>query len=96
MVGDWQDWDGTGRQYRQNASSVLVHNTSSIRFPVRQIPRITIVAMKEHGGEGAYANGPMLRAIYDTIFTQVIKDVPRSPAPDQNFCGNTGLLQPRP
>ena len=65
-------------------------------FQSGQMPRITIVAMKEHGGEGAYANGPMLRAIYDTIFTQVIKDVPQSQAPDQNFCGNTGLLQPHP
>jgi peptidoglycan glycosyltransferase len=65
-------------------------------FQSGQMPRITIVAMKEHGGEGAYANGPMLRAIYDTIFTQVLKDVPPSQAPDQNFCGNTGLLQPHP
>jgi peptidoglycan glycosyltransferase len=61
-----------------------------------QLPRITIVAMKEHGGEGAFANGPMLRAIYDAIFTQVIKDVPQPPPPDPNFCLNTGLLQPHP
>jgi penicillin-binding protein A len=61
-----------------------------------QSPRITIVAMKEHAGEGAFANGPMLRAIYNGIFTQVIKDEPQSPAPDPNFCFNTGLLQARP
>ncbi len=59
-----------------------------------QLPRITIVAMKEHGGEGAFVNGPMLRAIYDTIFTQVINNVPQPPSPDPNFCLNTGLLQP--
>jgi len=58
-----------------------------------QQPRITIVAMKEHGGEGALANGPMLRAIYDAIFTQVIKNVPQPPPPNPNFCTNTGLLQ---
>lgn len=61
-----------------------------------QQPRITIVAMKENGGEGAYANGPMLRNIYDTVFTQVIKDVPQPPPPDPNFCVNTGLLQAHP
>lgn len=61
-----------------------------------QRPRITIVAMKENGGEGAYANGPMLRDIYEAIFTQVIKDVQQPPPPDPNFCYNTGLLQARP
>jgi penicillin-binding protein A len=65
-------------------------------YQSNQLPRITIVAMKEHGGEGAYANGPMLRAIYDAIFSQVIKDVPKPPPPDPNFCYNTGLLQPHP
>ncbi len=59
------------------------------------IPPITITAMKEHGGEGAYANGPMLRDIYEALFTQVYPMTP-PPAPDQNFCFNTGLLQPRP
>jgi peptidoglycan glycosyltransferase len=62
-------------------------------FQSGQVPRITIVAMKEHAGEGAFANGPMLRTIYDRIFTEVFKDVQPSPAPDPNFCFNTGLLQ---
>jgi len=65
-------------------------------FQSNQIPRITIVAMKEHAGEGAFANGPMLRAIYDRIFTEVMKDVPQSQPPGQNFCLNTGLYQPHP
>jgi cell division protein FtsI/penicillin-binding protein 2 len=65
-------------------------------FQSNHVPRIAIVAMKENAGEGAFANGPMLRAIYESIFTQVIKDVPHSPAPDPNFCFNTGLLQPHP
>jgi penicillin-binding protein A len=58
-----------------------------------QLPRIAIVAQKEHGGEGAYANGPMLTNIYNAIFSQVITNVPQPPAPDPNFCYNTGLLQ---
>jgi peptidoglycan glycosyltransferase len=65
-------------------------------FQSNQVPRITILAMKEHAGEGAFANGPMLRTIYDRIFTEVFKDVPQSPAPDPNFCFSTGLLQPHP
>ncbi len=59
------------------------------------VPRLTIVAMKEHGGEGAYANGPMLRDIYQALFTQVY-NLTQPPAPDPNFCTNTGLLQPHP
>jgi len=58
-----------------------------------QLPRIAIVAQKEHGGEGAYANGPMLTDIYNAIFSQVITNVPQPPTPDPNFCYNTGLLQ---
>ena len=59
------------------------------------VPRITVVAMKEHGGEGAYANGPMLRDIYNAIFTQVYP-MSQPSAPDPNFCTSTGLLQPAP
>ena len=55
-------------------------------------PAITIVAMKENGGEGAYANGPMLRNLYNTIFSQGYVKVQQPPAPDPNFCTNTGLL----
>jgi peptidoglycan glycosyltransferase len=61
-----------------------------------QQPRIAIVAMKENGGEGGYADGPMLKDIYDAVFTQVITNVPEPPAPDPNFCFNTGLLQGHP
>jgi cell division protein FtsI/penicillin-binding protein 2 len=55
-------------------------------------PAITIVAMKENGGEGAYANGPMLRNIYNSIFSQGLIKVQQPPAPDPNFCVNNGLL----
>ena len=65
------------------------------------IPPITIVAMKVNAGEGAYANGPMLRDIYDQIFTKVLTNVKTNPVPPGNtvgstypaFCFNTGLLQ---
>jgi len=56
------------------------------------LPALTIVAMKENGGEGAYANGPMLRNIYNSIFSQGLINVQQPPPPDPNFCTNTGLL----
>jgi peptidoglycan glycosyltransferase len=59
------------------------------------IPAITITAMKENGGEGAYANGPMLNKDYAQIFSQVLTNVP-TPAPPPggyNFCYQTGFLQ---
>ena len=68
-----------------------------------QIPAITITAMKENGGEGAYANGPMLNTIYNQIFTKVLTNVHTNPVPPGEvagdtsslpFCNNTGLLQP--
>ncbi len=65
------------------------------QFQSGGLPRITIVAMKEHGGEGAYANGPMLRDIYEAIFSHVLTDVQAPPPPDPNFCNTTGLIQTR-
>ena len=59
-----------------------------------QIPAITITAMKEAGGEGAYANGPMLNQDYGQIFTQVMKiPTPAPPPGGFNFCYQTGFLQ---
>ena len=56
------------------------------------LPKLTIVAMKENGGEGGNAVGPMVTNMYNDIFTNVMKTaVP--PAPDPNYCFKTGLLQ---
>jgi peptidoglycan glycosyltransferase len=55
-------------------------------------PQLTIVAMKENGGEAAPAVGPMVTHTYDDIFRQYMK-TPTSPATDPNFCATTGLLQ---
>ena len=55
-------------------------------------PQLTIVAMKENGGEAAPAVGPMVTHTYDDIFKQYMK-TPTSPATDPNFCTTTGLLQ---
>lgn len=61
-----------------------------------QIPPITITAMKENGGEGAYANGPMLRDIYNQIFTRVMTTIHTNPVPPggNGFCTVTTHLLP--
>lgn len=62
-------------------------------YKSNEIPRLTITAMKENGGEGAYANGPMLRDIYGQIFSSVITNVPKPTPPPGDFCLSTGFLQ---
>lgn len=63
-------------------------------YQSKQIPAITITAMKENGGEGAYANGPMLNRDYDEIFSNIIKiPAPAPPPGGFSFCTQTGLLQ---
>jgi len=57
-----------------------------------QLPKLTIVAMKENGGEGGSMVGPMIAAMYNDIFTNVMK-VQLPPPPDPNYCCSTKLLQ---
>ncbi|HEV2655725.1 MAG TPA: penicillin-binding transpeptidase domain-containing protein, partial [Ktedonobacteraceae bacterium] len=57
-----------------------------------QLPKLTIVAMKENGGEGGSTIGPMVAAMYNDIFTNVMK-VQLPPPPDVNYCCNAKLLQ---
>jgi penicillin-binding protein A len=58
-----------------------------------KVPPITVVAMKENGGDGAYNNGPMLRDIYNDIFTEIDTNV-QQPAPEPaDFCDTSGFLQ---
>ena len=57
-----------------------------------QNPQLTIVAMKENGGEGGSIVGPMITNAYDNIFSNIMK-IPTAPLPDPTFCSTTGLLQ---
>lgn len=58
-----------------------------------QAPGLTIVGMKENGGEGGVAVGPMLAHMYNDIFATVMKNVQLPAAPDPLYCCNTQLLQ---
>ena len=58
-----------------------------------QLPTLTIVAMRANGGDGGQDVGPMVTAMYNDIFSQVIKNVQQPPAPNPAYCCQTGLLQ---
>jgi penicillin-binding protein A len=57
-----------------------------------QLPKLTIVAMKENGGEGGSTVGPMVTAMYNDIFTNVMK-AQMPTAPNANYCCSAKLLQ---
>lgn len=57
-------------------------------------PKLTIVGMKENGGEGGYVDGPMVARMYDEIYSNVLKlPLPTAPDPQYPYCFNNGLLQ---
>jgi len=62
-------------------------------YQSNSIPPITITAMKENGGEGAYANVPMLRDDYAQIYKDVMPNVQLPAPPAQNFCVANNFLQ---
>jgi cell division protein FtsI/penicillin-binding protein 2 len=60
-------------------------------------PTLTIVAMKEHGGEGGFTLGPLVADLFNAIFSNplVREWKPAMPvAPDPAYCQRTGLTQP--
>lgn len=58
-----------------------------------QNPALSIVMMKENGGEGGSTDGPVVAAIYNDIFSNKYFPVTTPAANDPNYCTSTGLLQ---
>lgn len=58
-----------------------------------QLPALTIVAMKENGGEGGQTSGPMIAHMYNDIFTQHLVNAPTPTPPTSTYCCNEKLLQ---
>ncbi|MBX5456129.1 MAG: penicillin-binding protein 2 [Thermogemmatispora sp.] len=57
-----------------------------------QDPRLTIVSMRENAGEGANVNGPAVAAMYNDIYTSVLKLQQPAPAdPSVPYCTQHGL-----
>jgi peptidoglycan glycosyltransferase len=64
----------------------------SVQNP-NQMPALTIVAMKENGGEGGSANAPMVKKMYNDIFSQGLVKVQQPPTANVNYCCQSGMLQ---
>lgn len=59
-----------------------------------QMPALTIVAMKENGGEGGVSVGPLIAGIYNDVFSKGYVPAPPTATPDPQYCCKTGLYQP--
>jgi cell division protein FtsI/penicillin-binding protein 2 len=58
-----------------------------------QLPALTIVAMREHGGDGAASTGPMIGDIYNDVFSKGYVQTNKVSVPGISYCYQTGLLQ---
>ena len=77
----------------QPAHSWLITSAPySVQNP-NQLPALTIVAMKENGGEGGSANAPMIKMMYNDIFGSGLVKVQQPPAVNPNYCCQSGMLQ---
>jgi cell division protein FtsI/penicillin-binding protein 2 len=86
---------GTAQLGSGNPHAWLITMAPSAITNLSQLPTLTIVAMKENGGEGAASVGPMIGNMYDAIFGQRLVSA-WNPSPPRAFdyCYQTGLLQP--
>ena len=77
----------------QHAHAWLITSAPySVQNPA-QMPALTIVAMKENGGEGGSANAPMVKNMYNDIFSQGLVKVQQPPAVNPNYCCQSEMLQ---
>ena len=58
-----------------------------------QLPALTIVGMKENGGEGGSMIGPMIAHIYADIFSHNYVKAQMPGPPSSTYCCNEKLLQ---
>jgi cell division protein FtsI/penicillin-binding protein 2 len=64
----------------------------SINNP-NQLPALTIVAMKENGGDGGPEVGPMIAGMYNDIFSHHYVSAQVPVTPNLNYCCSEQLLQ---
>jgi cell division protein FtsI/penicillin-binding protein 2 len=58
-----------------------------------QLPALTIVAMKENGGDGGPQVGPMIAGMYNDIFSHHYVNAQMPTAPSSTYCCSEQLLQ---
>ncbi|HEX4205198.1 MAG TPA: penicillin-binding transpeptidase domain-containing protein [Ktedonobacteraceae bacterium] len=90
---------GTGQvgssQYVGANSWMITQAPYSVDNP-NQLPALSIVAMKENGGDGGPTVGPMIAHMYNDIFAQHLVPATLPPAPSPTYCCNEKLLQQGP
>ncbi len=80
----------------QPAHSWLITSAPySIQSP-NQMPALTIVAMKENGGEGGNVSAPMVKNMYNDIFSKGLVKAQQPPAASATYCCQSGMLQTGP
>ena len=57
------------------------------------VPALTIVAMRENGGEGAYTIGPAIWRMYNDIFSQNLVKTSMPARVTTSYCTPNGLWQ---
>ncbi|GHO43761.1 beta-lactamase [Ktedonospora formicarum] len=89
----------TGTAQVSNDGSIPAHSWMVTAAPYSvnqpsQLPALTIIAMKENGGEGGSAVGPMIAAMYRDIFNNgYVKATLPAPISPTTYCCRTRLLQ---
>ncbi|QBD81263.1 penicillin-binding protein [Ktedonosporobacter rubrisoli] len=88
----------TGTAQVSNDGSIPAHAWMITQAPYSitntgQLPALTIVAMKENGGDGGDAVGPMIAAMYHDIFANNYVKAQLPPPPPTNYCCSAQLLQ---
>ncbi|GHO46480.1 penicillin-binding transpeptidase domain-containing protein [Ktedonospora formicarum] len=58
-----------------------------------KLPALSILAMKENGGEGGYAVGPIVASIYNDIFNKGYVKADRPISASSSYCCTAKLLQ---
>ncbi|MBE3561358.1 MAG: penicillin-binding protein [Ktedonobacteraceae bacterium] len=88
----------TGTAQVDNAGKIPAHSWLITQAPYSinnpsQLPALTIVGMKENGGEGGAVTGPMIAHIYQDVFAKGYVQAQLPQVPTQEYCFRTGLLQ---
>jgi cell division protein FtsI/penicillin-binding protein 2 len=86
---------GTAQLEQDNPHGRLITMAPADITDLTRLPVLTVVAMKENGGEGGAVDGPMIGGIYDDIFNNhLVNNVWRPSTPRaRDYCFERGLLQ---
>ncbi len=87
---------GTGEASEGNAVPPHAWLITSAPYAIQnpsQLPTVSIVSMRENGGDGGTANAVLTKGVYNDIFNNNYVHVDQPQAIPANYCHTTGLLQ---